>query len=133
MDDLAPIEAALAGVAAPERVVLAGPVLVERVFGALGIDDDEVHAAARRGLFLAAAEGDPASACGPGSRAARETAEALVADGAGSALAAALGELHRAVPADCPLVAAAVAELAADPALAADALAQVVLHRALEG
>ena len=131
MDDLGSIEEALAGLPENERAAAAGPVLVDRVVDALGLDEDDVNAATRRGLLLAAAEGNPIESCAPGSRAALETATDLTEQGYGAPLAAALGDLGRAVPDDAPLVAAAVDELQADSRLALEALAVVLLHRAL--
>ena len=72
MDDVGPIEEALAELPADERAAAAGPVLVDRVVDALGLDEDDVNAATRRGLLLAAAEGNPIESCAPGSRAALE-------------------------------------------------------------
>lgn len=133
MDGLDAIEEALAGLPPDQRAAAAGPVLVERVIDALGMDDDEVNAAARRGLLLAAAEGNPIESCAPGSRAALETAADLTADGYGAPLAAALGDLGRELPEGHPHVAAAVDALQADARLALESLAVVVLHRALDG
>lgn len=132
MDDLLPVEEALAGLPEDERTAAAGPVLVARVADALGLDEDEVNAATRRGLLLAAAEGNPLESCAPGSRAALETASDLAEDGYGAPLAAALGDLGRSLPDGLPCVTAAVDGLQADPRLALDALAVVLLHRALD-
>ncbi len=131
MDDAIAIEEALAGLEPQERMRAAAPVLVDCVVDALDLDEDELNAAARRGLLLAAAEGNPAESSGSGSRAALETAADLAADGYGPPLAAALVALRDEVPVDCPLVAAAVAELVLDERAALEALAVVVLHRAL--
>ena len=131
MDDVGPIEEALAELPADDRAAAAGPVLVDRVVDALGLDEDDVNAATRRGLLLAAAEGNPIESCAPGSRAALETATDLTEQGYGAPLAAALGDLGRALPDDAPLVSAAVDELQADSRLALEALAVVLLHRAL--
>lgn len=131
-DDLRAIEEALAGLPEEERAAASAPVLVDRVFDSLGLDEDEVNAAARRGLLLAAAEGNPVASCGPGSRAAIETAADLAADGHGAPLAAALGDLRRSLPGEAALTAGALDALQADPRLALEALAQVVLHRALD-
>lgn len=131
MDDATAIEEALAGLEPQERMRAAAPVLVDRIVDVLDLDEDELNAAARRGLLLAAAEGNPVESSGLGSRAALETAADLAADGYGAPLAAALIALRDEVPADCPLVAAAVAELALDERAALEALAVVVLHRAL--
>ena len=133
MDDLLPVEEALAGLPESERTAAAGPVLVAHVIDALGLDEDEVNAAARRGLLLAAAEGNPIESCAPGSRAALETAADLTADGYGAPLAAALGAFGRELPEGLPHVSAAVDGLQADARLAVEALAVVVLHRALDG
>jgi hypothetical protein len=131
VDDAIAIEEALAGLEPQERMRAAAPVLVDCVVDALDLDEDELNAAARRGLLLAAAEGNPAESSGSGSRAALETAADLAADGYGPPLAAALVALRDEVPVDCPLVAAAVAELVLDERAALEALAVVVLHRAL--
>jgi len=131
MDGAQAIEEALADLPPQERMRAAAVVLVDRVADALQLDEDELNAASRRGLLLAAAEGNPAESSGLGSRAALETAADLATDGYGPQLAAALVALCDGVPADCPLVAAAVAELALDEHVALEALAVVVLHRAL--
>ena len=131
MDGAQAIEEALADLPPQERMRAAAVVMVDRVADALQLDEDELNAASRRGLLLAAAEGNPAESSGLGSRAALETAADLATDGYGPQLAAALVALRDGVPADCPLVAAAVAELALDEHVALEALAVVVLHRAL--
>jgi hypothetical protein len=131
VDDAHAIEEALAGVAPEDRMRVAAPVLVDRVVDRLDLDEDELNAAARRGLLLAAAEGNPAESSGTGSRAALETAADLAADDYGPPLAAALLALHDEVPIDCPLVRAAVSELLLDERVALEGLAVVVLHRAL--
>lgn len=131
MDDAHAIEEALAGLESEERMRAAAPVLVDRVMDHLDLDEDELNAAARRGLLLAAAEGNPSESSGIGSRAALETAADLAADGYGPPLAAALLALHGEVPIDCPLVRAAVSELLIDERVALEGLAVVVLHRAL--
>ena len=131
MDDAHAIEEALAGLEPEERMRAAAPVIVDRVVDRLDLDEDELNAAARRGLLLAAAEGNPSESSGPGSRAALETAADLAADGYASPLSAALLALHDEVPIDCPLVRAAVSELLLDERAALEGLAVVVLHRAL--
>lgn len=131
MDDAHAIEEALAGLEPEERMRAAAPVIVDRVVDRLDLDEDELNAAARRGLLLAAAEGNPSESSGPGSRAALETAADLAADGYAPPLSAALLALHDEVPIDCPLVRAAVSELLLDERAALEGLAVVVLHRAL--
>ena len=129
MSELTAIEEALAELPAAERVEAAAPAMVALVFDALALDEDELNAAARRGLLLAAAAGNPAESCSPGSRAALETAADLAADGYAQPLMRALGELV--VPPDCPLISTVVAGLLAAETLALEALAVVVLHRAI--
>jgi hypothetical protein len=96
------------------------------------MDEDELNAAARRGLLLAAAAGNPAESIGFGSRAALETASDLALDGFGERLAAALTTLATQIPTECPCVVAAVTELAGDSRVALEALAVVVLHNAID-
>lgn len=131
MDDAHAIEEALQGLPSEDRMRAAAPVIVDRVVDRLDLDEDELNAAARRGLLLAAAEGNPSESSGVGSRAALETAADLAADGYAQPLAAALLALHDEVPIDCPLVRAAVSELLLDERVALEGLAVVVLHRAL--
>jgi hypothetical protein len=126
------IEEALAGLPASDRAAAAAAVLVAEVFERLALDEDELNAAARRGLLLAAAEGNPAASSGLGSRAAIETAADLAADGYAEPLSHALSALAETVPSNCPLVAAAIAELIIDQRAALEALAVVVLHLALD-
>ena len=54
-----------------------GPAVVALVVDRLGLDEDDISAATRRGLLLAAAAGDPAEGIAAGSRAALETAADL--------------------------------------------------------
>jgi len=131
VDDAHAIEEALQGLPSEDRMRAAAPVIVDRVVDRLDLDEDEINAAARRGLLLAAAEGNPSESSGVGSRAALETAADLAADGYAQPLSAALLALHDEVPIDCPLVRAAVSELLLDERVALEGLAVVVLHRAL--
>lgn len=131
MATLEEIEVALGGVPPEDRCSMAAPVLAERAFDGLAWDDDELNAAARRGLLLAAATGDPVNSSGPGSRAALETAADLAGAGYGPRALTALGALGATVPADCPLVRAAIAELVCDERAALEAFAVVILHRSL--
>jgi hypothetical protein len=130
MSDLAAIDEALAEVPPADRVRAAAVVLVALVADGLGLDEDELNGAARRGLLLAAAEGDPAASCGLGSRAAAETAADLAADGAWERLDALLVGLA-AGAAGLPRAAVAIDDLRDDRALALEALAVIVLHQAL--
>ncbi len=131
MTSLAEIEVALGDVPPEARSAAVAPVLADRAFDGLAWDDDELNAAARRGLLLAAATGDPVNSSGPGSRAALETAADLAGAGYGPRALTALTALGETVPADCPLVRAAVAELVCDERAALEAFAVVILHRAL--
>ena len=131
MTTLEEIEGALGDVPPESRSAVAGPVLADQAFDGLAWDEDELNAASRRGLLLAAATGDPANSSGPGSRAALETAADLAGAGYGPRALTALGDLGAAVPADCPLVRAAIAELVCDERSALEAFAVVILHRAL--
>jgi hypothetical protein len=113
------------------RAVAAGPALVALARGTLPLDDDDLSAATRRGLLLAAASGDPQEAVGPGSRAVLETAAELADLGVGPPLGAALaalaveaGELQRAR--------AALIALAGDRELRLESLAVLLLHESLE-
>ena len=114
---LADIDAGLRAAGAPALVAL----VVER----LGLDEDDIAAATRRGLLLAAAAGDPAEGIAPGSRAVLETAAELDGMGVTPALVAGLRELAGA--AGLPIAAAAAAALAEDPEAALGALALVLL------
>jgi hypothetical protein len=131
MATLEEIEVALGEVDPQSRSAVVGPVLADRAFAVLAWDDDELNAAARRGLLLAAATGDPVNSTGPGSRAALETAADLAGAGYGPRALEALGALAEDVPTDCPLVRAAIAELVCDERSALEAFAVVILHRAL--
>jgi hypothetical protein len=101
------------------------PALIALCADRMELDEDDVAAATRRGLLLAAAGGDPTEGIAPGSRAALETAAELQAMGIGDQL---LGEL-RAVAAeqDAPVLAALAGTLAEDPAAALGLLAFVLL------
>jgi hypothetical protein len=132
MTTLMEIEEALGTLPPADRSAAAGPVLADLAFDTLSWDEDDVNAAARRGLLLAAAEGDPSSSAGAGSRAALETAADLAASGYGDAIRRALTALAEGLPSDTPLLRAAVAELVADERSALEAFAVVVLHRALD-
>jgi hypothetical protein len=131
---LAALEAALESLDPGERPPAATLAAAAAAASAADLDPDDAAAATRRGLFLAAAGGDPAELAGPGSRAALETASELHALGAWPELARAIAEL-RAHLAGSPLTAlAAGAEaLAADDAVACEAVAVVLLQRALAG
>lgn len=131
MTTLTEIEEALGTLPPAERSAAAGPVLADLAFDTLAWDEDDVNAAARRGLLLAAAEGDPSASAGAGSRAALETAAELAASGYGEAVRAALTTLADEVPPDTPLVRAALAELVGDERSALEAFAVVVLYRSL--
>jgi hypothetical protein len=103
-----------------------GPALVALVVERLGLDEDDIAAATRRGLLLAAAAGDPADGITPGSRAVLETAAELAELGVTPALLAGLRDLA-ADGAGLPIAAAAAASLAEDPEAALGALAVVLL------
>jgi hypothetical protein len=106
------------------------PALVALVVVRLDLDEDDVAAATRRGLLLAAAGGDPAEGIAPGSRAVLETAAELAELGVTPHLLAGLRDL-----ADrgtgLPVAAAAAASLAEDPEAALGALAVVLLSVAV--
>ena len=89
MEALFAIEEALVGLAPEDRTSAAAPVLIDLVFDALSIDEDELNAVTRRGLLLAAAEGNPKESSAAGSRAALETASGLMEDGYAEPLAGA--------------------------------------------
>ena len=101
------------------------PALIALCADRLELDEDDVAAATRRGLLLAAAGGDPSEGIGPGSRAALETAAELQALGIGARLTAEL----EAVAADptVPVLGALARALADDPATALGTLAAVLL------
>jgi hypothetical protein len=132
MEALFAIEEALVGLAPEDRTAAAAPVLIDLVFDALSIDEDELNAVTRRGLLLAAAEGNPKESSAAGSRAALETASGLMEDGYSDPLAGALAELAGVIPDTCPNTAAVVEDLRGDAVLAIEALAVVALHRAME-
>ncbi len=132
MDALAAIEEALASLPPEERAQAGGPVLVAQVLDRLPLDDDELNAATRRGLLLAAAAGNPAETAAEGSRAVLETAADLAAAGYADPLVAALTALAEAAAVDLPCVRDAATALCDDRRLALEALAVVALHRAME-
>jgi hypothetical protein len=103
----------------------ASPSLVALCADRMELDEDDVAAATRRGLLLAAAGGDPAEGVAPGSRAALETAAELQALGIGDRLTAEL----RAVAAgsDTPVLSALAGTLVDDPETALGLLAAVLL------
>jgi hypothetical protein len=131
MRTLPEIEEARGPIPAPDRSSAAGPVLADLAFESLAWDDDDLNAAARRGILLAAAEGNPSVSAGAGSRAALETAADLAGAGYGDSARVALVALAETVPADCPLVRAALSELIVDERAALEAFAVVILHRSL--
>ena len=102
------------------------PALVALVVDRLGLDEDDIAAATRRGLLLAAAAGDPAEGVAPGSRAVLETAAELADLGVTARLLTALRELAEG-GAGVPTAAAAAAALADDAEAALGALAVVLL------
>jgi GNAT superfamily N-acetyltransferase len=109
-----------------ESIRAAGaPALIALCADRLDLDEDDVAAATRRGLLLAAAGGDPSEAIGPGSRAALETAAELQALGIGARLTAELEAL--AGDRSVPVLAALAGTLAEDPAVALGTLAAVLL------
>jgi hypothetical protein len=103
----------------------ASPALIALCADRMELDEDDVAAATRRGLLLAAAAGDPAEGVAPGSRAALETAAELQAMGIDDRLLAEL-EAVAAEP-DTPVLSALAATLADDPAAALGLLASVLL------
>ena len=103
----------------------ASPALVALCADRMELDEDDVAAATRRGLLLAAAGGDPADGVAPGSRAALETAAELQAMGIGERLTAELRAV--AVEPETPVLAALAGTLADDPATALGLLASVLL------
>jgi hypothetical protein len=121
--ELRDIDLALASYPESEWAALAGPPLLARLRDAVGIDEDEVHGAVRRSLFLAAAAGDPNDAIGAADvRAVAALSEELASGERRRALADAIrGELARATGSHLPRAAAVLRELAApqeDPYLA---------------
>jgi hypothetical protein len=103
-----------------------GPALVALLVDRLGLDEDDIAAATRRGLLLAAAAGNPAEGIAPGSRAALETAADLAEHGVTPRLVAELRELAD-DGAGHPVAAALAASLADRPEAALGALAVVLL------
>src|SRR5690349_7313528 len=101
------------------------PALIALSADRLELDEDDVAAATRRGLLLAAAGGDPSEGIGPGSRAALETAAELQALGIGARLTEQLEAL--AADGEAPVAAALARTLADDPAMALGTLAAVLL------
>ena len=133
MEALIAIEDALADVPAEDRTQAAAVVLVALAFERMAFDEDELNSAARVGLLLAAASGDPIDSCSQGSRAALETAAGLAANGYMDELRSALAALaDEATPAGQVHVAVVLFDLQADQSLALEALAVVVLQRAME-
>jgi hypothetical protein len=103
-----------------------GPALVALLVDRLGLDDDDITAATRRGLLLAAAAGDPSEGIAPGSRAVLETAAELAEMSVAPRLEAGLRKLAD-DGAEQPVAAALATSLAADPEAALEALAVVLL------
>jgi hypothetical protein len=103
-----------------------GPALVALLVDRLDLDEDDIAAATRRGLLLAAAAGDPADGVAPGSRAALETSAELAEMGVAPRLEAGLRELAESC-AEQPIAGALATSLAADPEAALEALAVVLL------
>jgi len=101
------------------------PALIALCADRLELDEDDVAAATRRGLLLAAAGGDPAEGVAPGSRAALETAAELQAIGVGPRLTAELQAI--AADRDAPVLAALAATIVDDQATALGLLASVLL------
>jgi hypothetical protein len=125
VSDLTALEEALAGLDQGRRLHLGAPALVAAVSGELGLDEDDVARATRRGLLLAAAAGDPAQAIAPGSRAVLETASELADGPLPVRLTAALEQLAASAPG--PAVRDTAADLAAHGDVAIEALALVLL------
>jgi hypothetical protein len=121
--ELRDIDLALASYPESEWAVLAGPPLLARLRGEVGLDEDEVRGAVRRSLLLAAAAGDPSEAIGTAdARAVTALSEELASGERRRALSDAIrGDLARATGAHLPRAAAVLRELAApqeDPYLA---------------
>ena len=94
------------------------------------LDEDDLSAATRRGLLLAAASGDPQEGLTAGSRAVLETASELADLGVGPPLGAALAAL--AVESnDLERTHAACVELVGKPELRLESLAILLLQEAL--
>jgi hypothetical protein len=110
------IDLALASYPEPEWPELAGPVLLARLEDRVGLDEDELHAAVRRALYLAAAGGDPHEADEPSGPAVALVADELDSRERRAALADAVrAELARAVAQRLPRVEAVLRLLAAPP------------------
>ncbi len=92
----------------------------------LGLDEDDVARATRRGLLLAAASGDPAQAAAPGSRAVLETAAELDREEVPERLLAALRDLGSSPIG--PHVRGTALELAGHRDIALETLAMVLLQ-----
>ena len=103
-----------------------GPAVVALIVDRLGLDEDDISAATRRGLLLAAAAGDPAEGNAAGSRAALETAADLAETDVAPRLLTELRTLS-AESRDHPVAAALAASLADHPESALSALAVVLL------
>ena len=124
MAELRDIDLALASYPESEWPALAGPPLLARLIGSVGIDEDELRGAVRRSLLLAAAAGDPNEALeATDARAVTALADELGNGDRRRALADAIrGDLARATGAHLPRAATVLRELAApssdDPQLA---------------
>ena len=103
-----------------------GPAVVALLVDRLGLDEDDISAATRRGLLLAAAAGDPAEGIAAGSRAALETAADLAETDVAPRLLAELRGLAG-EGAEYPVAAALAGSLAEHPEAALSALAVVLL------
>ncbi len=131
-DALDALDAALDGLPVEEHASAAAAAFAAIALPSLHLDEDELSAAARRGILVAAAGGSPVQNIGPGSPAALETAADLADLGAGPRIAAAITALAD-VAVDAPLAQAACRAVGADEALALDGLAVAVLAAALAG
>jgi hypothetical protein len=110
------IDLALASYPEEQWPELAGPVLLARLEGRVGIDEDEIAGAVRRAQYLAAAGGDPHDGDDPAGPAVAMLADELETRERRAALADAVrADLARAVAERLPRVELVLRVLAAPP------------------
>jgi hypothetical protein len=103
----------------------AAPALIALCADRMELHEDDVAAATRRGLLLAAASGDPADGIAPGSRAALETAAELQTLGVEARLTSELQAV--AAGSETPVLSALARTLVDDRETALGLLASVLL------
>lgn len=131
---LAALDASIAALPAPSRPHGAAAACVAAIRDRLTLDEDDIAAATRRGLLLAAASGDPRTALGDDDACVTEVAADLHDLGAIDGVEAALEQFaEEAATGGLVHLAEAARAVASDRSVAARALAVVLLHEELAG